>query len=99
MLFISKAFWILARDRCDGGAVWVIPLFYAATNWQLVVRVGSARQFCVRRNIHLLGSEQRVSLLRAPAQLYSPRPTMVDGGFSWPGGQRDDVCRTRPLVH
>src|SRR6266446_4237333 len=84
--------------RGDGGAVWVIPLFYAATNWQLVVRVRSARQFCVRRNIHLLSSEQRVSLRRTPAQLYAPRATMVDGRFSRPGGQRDDVCCTRPLV-
>src|SRR6266404_5111734 len=25
--------------------------------------------------------------------------TLADGRFSRPGGQRDDVCRTRPRVH
>src|SRR6266436_2930870 len=84
--------------RCDGGAVWIIPLFYAAGYWQLVVRARAARQFCVRRDIHLLGPKQRVYLLRTPAQLYAPRAAMVDGRFSRPGGQRNDVCCTRPLV-
>src|SRR5712692_8324586 len=84
--------------RSDGRAVRVISLFYTATNGQLVVRVRSARQFCVRRNIHLLSPEQRVSLLRTPAQLYAPGSAMAEGRFSRPGGQRNDVCRTRPLV-
>src|SRR5216684_1888632 len=84
--------------RCDDGSVWFIPLFYVTTNWQLVVCCRTARQFCLRRDFHLLGSEQRVSLLRTPAQLCASGSTMVDGRFSRPGGQHDDVCRARPHV-
>src|SRR6266849_1703383 len=84
--------------RCDGGSVWFIPLVYVTTNWQLVVCCRTARQFCLRRDFHLLGSEQRVSLLRTPAQLCASGSTMVDGRCSRPGSQHDDVCRARPHV-
>jgi len=44
---------------------------YVTTNGQPVVRVRAARQLCVRRNIHLFGPEQRVSLVRALAQFHT----------------------------